>query len=43
MLKNPLPGPKPHVPKEMNYDYVPKANEMDYDLKDIRGKEYYDI
>lgn len=43
MLKNPLPGPKPHVPKEMNYDYFPKANEMDYDIKDMRGKEYYDI
>ena len=20
-IKNPLPGPKPHVKKEMNYDY----------------------
>lgn len=43
LIKNPLPQPKPHVPKEMNYDYIPKPNEMDYDLKDMRGKEYYDI
>ena len=21
-IKNPLPGPKPHVKKEMNYDYA---------------------
>ncbi|GEM_PF-2569776 len=43
MIKNPLPGPKPHVAKELNYDYIPKAGEMDYDIKDISDKDDYDI
>ena len=43
MIKNPLPGPKPHVAKELSYDYIPKAGEMDYDIKDISDKDDYDI
>ena len=27
MIRNPLPGPKPHVAKELNYDYNPKESE----------------
>ena len=42
-IKNPLPGPKPHVSKELSYDYDLKPSEMDFDLKDLQGKDYYDI
>lgn len=27
-IKNPLPGPKPHVKKEMNYDYEVPPDKM---------------
>ena len=43
MIRNPLPGPKPHVARELNYDYIPKESEMDYDIKDMRGKDYFDL
>ncbi len=43
LIHNPLPGPRPHVAKELNYDYQPKDSEMDYDLKDMAGKDYFDI
>lgn len=42
-IKNVLPTPKPHVAKEMSYDYELKDNELDYDITDIKGHEYYDI
>ena len=43
MIRNPLPGPKPHVAKELNYDYNPKASEMEYDIVDLKGKDFFDI
>lgn len=43
LIKNPLPGPKPHVSRELSFDYIPKDSEMDYDIKDLSGKDYYDI
>lgn len=43
LIRNPLPGPKPHVPKELNYDYEPKDSEMEFDLDDLVGKDYYDL
>ncbi len=43
LIHNPLPGPKPHVAKELAYDYQPKDSEMDYDLKDLSGRDYFDI
>lgn len=43
MIKNVLPTPKPHVSKEMNFDYELKEDELDYDITDIKGREYYDI
>ena len=43
MIRNPLPGPKPHVAKELNYDYIPKESEMDFDIKDLKGKDFYDL
>ncbi len=30
-IENPLPGPKPHVRKEMTYDYEVPADKMHFD------------
>ncbi len=43
MIRNPLPGPKPHVAKELNYDYIPKESEMDFDIVDLKGKDFFDF
>ncbi|MCR4815098.1 MAG: hypothetical protein K5879_09775 [Lachnospiraceae bacterium] len=42
-IKNVLPGPKPHVPKELVFDYDPTDEEMDFDIKDLTGKDFYDV
>ena len=42
-IKNPLPGPKPHVARELNYDYDFKDEDLDFDITDMKGKDYYDI
>lgn len=43
MIKNPLPTPKPHVSKELDYDYIPTPAEMKFDIEDLQGREYFDI
>lgn len=43
LIKNVLPTPKAHVSKELSFDYNPTAGEMDYDIKDLKGKDFYDI
>ena len=43
LFKNPVPGPKAHVPRELAYDYDPKEEEMDFDIKDLTGKDFYDV
>ncbi len=43
MIKNPLPGPKPHIAKELTFDYDLKDDELDFDITDLKGKDYYDI
>lgn len=43
LIRNPLPGPKPHVPKELNYDYIPTASEMKFDIEDLKGRDYFDL
>ncbi len=43
MIKNPVPSPKAHVPKELTYDYDLKDDELDFDITDLKGKDYYDI
>lgn len=43
LIRNPLPGPKPHVARELNYDYMPKTSEMKYDIEDLKGRDYFDI
>ena len=42
-IKNPLPGPKPHVARELTYDYDFKDEDLDFDITDLKGKDYYDI
>ena len=42
-IHNPLPGPKPHVVRELTFDYDVKDDEWDYDLKDLGDKDDYDI
>ena len=42
-IKNPLPGPKPHVPRELVFDYDVKEDEWDFDLNDLGDKDDYDI
>ena len=41
-IKNPLPGPKPHVKKEMNYDYDVPPDKMFFDI-DKPSRNYYDL
>lgn len=43
MIKNVLPTPKPHVSKELTFDIDPEGRELDYDIKDLKGKDFYDI
>ncbi len=42
-IKNPLPVPKPHVTRELTYDYDFKDEDLDFDITDMKGKDYYDI
>ena len=42
-IKNPLPGPKPHVARELTYDYEFKDDDLEFDITDMKGKDYYDI
>lgn len=42
-IKNPLPTPKPHVTRELAYDYDLSPSEMDFDITDMKGKDFYDI
>ncbi|MBO4310243.1 MAG: hypothetical protein J5856_04135 [Lachnospiraceae bacterium] len=42
LIKNPLPVPKPHVTRELSYDVEPEEYD-DFDIKDLKGKDYYDI
>ena len=43
LIKNPLPGPKPHVARELTYDYDFKNDDLEFDITDMKGKDYYDI
>lgn len=42
-IENPLPVPKRREHKEMNYAFEPTGSNDDYDLKDLSGKDFYDI
>ena len=42
-LKNPLPTPKKHVPKEMDFDKEPTQLDMHFDVVDMSGIDFFDI
>lgn len=42
-LENPLPVPKRREHKEMDYAFEPTGKDDDYDVKDMTGKDYFDI
>ena len=43
LIENPLPTPKKHVPREMDFDIEPDADHMHFDVVDMKGKDYFDI
>lgn len=42
-IENPLPLPKKHVKKEMNYAFEPSKDQMHYDLNNYRIDDDYDL
>lgn len=42
-IENPLPVPKRREHKEMDYAFEPTDSDDDYDMKDLTGKDFYDI
>ena len=42
-IHNPLPTPKKHGAKDMDFDYQPPSADMHFDLVDLRGRDYFDI
>ena len=42
-IENPLPLPKKHVKKEMNYAFEPEADQMHYDLNNYSVDDDYDL
>lgn len=42
-IENPLPVPKRREHKEMDYAFEPTGSDDDYDMKDLTGKDFYDI
>lgn len=39
-IKNPLPGPKKHVRKEMGYDIDVPESKMHYDIEIMPGDDF---
>ncbi len=42
-IENPLPVPKRREHKEMDYAFEPTGKDDDYDVRDLAGKDYFDI
>ena len=42
-IENPLPVPKRREHKEMDYAFEPTGKDDDYDVRDLTGKDYFDI
>ena len=42
-IENPLPLPKKHVKKEMNYAFEPSSDQMHYDLNNYNFDDDYDL
>ena len=42
-IPNPLPGPKKHVPREMDFAYEPKEEEMCFDIDRFEEGDDFDL
>lgn len=42
-IPNPLPTPKKHIPREMEFDLIPEEKDMHFDIVDLTGKDFFDI
>ena len=42
-IYNPLPTPKKHVAKHLEYDIPVPSSQMHFDILDMSGKDYFDI
>lgn len=42
-IHNPLPTPKKHVSKDMDFDIDPLEVDMHFDIVDLTGKDFFDI
>lgn len=42
-IENPLPVPKRREHKEMDFAFEPTGSDSDYDIKDMTGRDFYDI
>lgn len=42
-IKNPLPTPKKHISREMDFDVIPAESDMHFDIVDLKGKDFFDI
>ncbi|MCR5209214.1 MAG: hypothetical protein K6C99_03275 [Lachnospiraceae bacterium] len=42
-LKNPLPHPKKHISRKMDFDLLPNMEQMCFDVEDMTDKDFFDI
>ena len=42
-IANPLPHPKKHITRNMDFDYPVSAAQMHFDLEDLNGMDFFDI
>ena len=42
-LKNPLPHPKKHISRKMDFDLIPAKEQMEFDVDDMTGKDFFDV
>lgn len=40
LIHNPLPGPKPHVKRQLGYDYEVPADQMHFDIECPDNDDY---
>ncbi|MEG1848107.1 MAG: hypothetical protein RRX92_09295 [Lachnospiraceae bacterium] len=43
LIPNPLPLPKKHVKKLMDYAFIPEAGQMHYEIEELKENDDYDI
>ena len=42
-IANPLPHPKKHITRNMDFDYPVSAAQMHFDIEDLNGMDFFDI